>query len=659
MKTDSASCNFSFLRTRKAFSIALLILICSFNLFAAHDIEVTGNITELGSDYLLVKGYTFFVNENTELRGPNNEPVSFSFFQLNDLVEVRGDSRGDGTYLASRVRFEDGPGNENEIELTGYVTSIGASSLVIDGNTFYVDANTEFKGRHGDPFYFEQIEVGMLLEVKATLQTNGDLLAIRVKTEDENNQHGTELEVTGIIENIATNSIIIGQWEFFVNSQTIILDDNRTPITFGDLNIGDKVEVKAFKQPDNTYLASRIKLKDQHENEIELTAQIENIVGNDITVGGITFNTDSNTVFLDHKRMPVTIAELSVGMIVEVKGFKRLDGTYYASKLKIEDFVRNEIEIKGNITELNASSLVVNGITFSVDSTTQIFDHLNNPIQFSDLQVGQLVEVKATKTGTTTAKALRIKIEGNEDIEIFGRITARSTDNIEVNGFTIFVTANTVYLNQANQPISFSDLAIDQFVEVKIVKNPDNTITALRIKIEDGINFSKVNGFAGVVTGSSIQLPSGTYIINNQTIVIDNNYNIIAASQLINGQQVIIWAVLDAVSNKTAMQIQSKVTSPTSVENNTITVNDFVLEQNYPNPFNPSTTISFTIQADQLVTLKVFNAIGEEVKTLVNGNLAKGTHNINFDATGLSSGFYFYRLESGNQEQVKKMVLLK
>ncbi|MBK7500635.1 MAG: T9SS type A sorting domain-containing protein [Ignavibacteriales bacterium] len=85
----------------------------------------------------------------------------------------------------------------------------------------------------------------------------------------------------------------------------------------------------------------------------------------------------------------------------------------------------------------------------------------------------------------------------------------------------------------------------------------------------------------------------------------------------------------------------------------------FVLEQNYPNPFNPSTTISFSIQTDQFVTLKVFNAIGEEMATLINKNLTRGTHNINFNADGLSSGFYIYRLESGNQVQVRKMMLLK
>ena len=659
MNTLQTSRRFTFLNISKVLLIPLLMILGSINLFAAHDLEITGNITELGSDYLIVQGYTIYADGNTDLRGPGNDPVPFSYFQLNDLVQVQADNRGDGTYLASRVKSEDGPGNENEIEITGYVTEVGAVSFVINGSTFYVDANTVYRGRHGNPFSFEQIEVGLLLEVKGAAQANGDLLALRVKTEDDENQHGGELEITALIDSKTSNSIVLGQYEFFVDAQTVILNHERMPITFADLNIGDRVEVKAYRQLDSSYLAVRIKLEDMPGSEIEFTAQIESIVGTDITINGITFATDSNTVFLDNNRMPVTIAALSVGMWVEVKGSKKQDGTYYAGRIQIEDFVRTEIELKGTITELTASYLVVNGITFSVDSTTSVLDHLNNPILYSSLQVGQLVEVKGTKTGTTTAKALRIKLEGNEDIEIFGRITAVNSNSVELNGLVVFVNSNTVYLNHVNQPITFGDLSVDQFVEVKMIRNADSSLLALRIKIEDGMNFSKVNGFTGIVNGSSIQLPTGNYNINNQTVVIDNNYNLINVNQLTNGQQVIVWAVVDPSSNKTALQIQSKISSPTGVEEAPVVVDEFVLEQNYPNPFNPSTMISFTILSDQLITLKVFNALGEEVKTLVNGNLSKGTHSINFNADGLSSGFYLYKLESGNQVQVRKMMLLK
>ena len=659
MKTHLTLSRFTLLNVSKVFLIPLMMLIGSINLLAIHDLEVTGNITELGSDYLIVQGNTIYVDGSTEFRGPSNSTVTFSYFQLNDLVEVQADNNGSGTFLASRVKSEDGLNNENEVELIGYVTEVGTVSFVVNGSTFYVDANTEYRGRNGNTFSFEQIAVGLLLEVKAELQTNGDLLATRVKTEDDHNQHNGELEITALVDNKSANSIVLGQYEFFVDAQTVILNHDRMPISFNDLNIGDRVEVKAYKQLDNSYLAVRIKLEDMPENEIEFTAQIESILGSDVTINGITFVTDSNTVFLDDNRMPVTISSLVVGMWVEVKGFKKQDGSYYASRIQIEDFVRNEIELKGNITELTEVSLVVGGITFSVDSTTQVLDHLNNPISYSSLLLGQLVEVKGTKTGTSTAKALRIKIEGNEDIEIFGRVTALNINSIELNGLVVFVNENTVYLNHANQTIGFSDLSVDQFIEVKMIRNLDSTLLALRIKIEDGMNFSKVNGFSGIVNGSAIQLPTGNYVINNQTIVIDNNYNVINASQLISGQQVIVWAAVDASSNKTALQIQSKLSSPTSIEESPVTVDMFVLEQNYPNPFNPSTTISFSIQTDQFVTLKVFNAIGEEMATLINKNLTRGTHNINFNADGLSSGFYIYRLESGNQVQVRKMMLLK
>ena len=659
MKTQSTLSHFTLLNLSKVYLIPLLMFISSINLFALHDLEVTGNITELGSDYLVVQGYTVYVDAGTEFRGPSGSTVTFSFFQLNDLVQVQADLRSNGTYLASRVKSEDGPGNENEVEITGYVTEVGIASFSINGTTFLVDANTEYRGRNGNTFSFEQIVVGILLEVKANLQTNGDLLAARVKTEDDHNQHNGELEITGLIESLSSTSLSVAQYEFFVDSQTVILDHNRMPISFSDLNVGDRVEVKAYRQPDNSYLAVRIKLEDMPENEIEFTAQIESVVGTDITINGITFATDSNTVFLDDNRMPVTIASLAVGMWVEVKGFKRQDGTYYASRIQIEDFVRNEIELKGTITELTVEYLVVSGITFSVDSTTLVYDNMNNPITYSSLQLGQLVEVKGTKTGTTTAKATRIKLEGNEDIEIFGRITSVNANSIELNGLEVFVNTNTVYLNHANQPISFSDLSVDQFVEVKMVKMPDSTLLALRIKIEDGMNNSKVNGFVGTVNGSSIQLPTGNYTINSNTVIIDNNYNLITAGQLLNGQQVIVWSVIDGSSNKTALQIQSKVSSPTGVEESPAVVNEFSLEQNYPNPFNPTTTIKYQILANNPVSLKIFDVLGNEITTLVNEFKTAGVYEITFEASSLSSGTYFYRLQSGSMVETKKMILLK
>jgi hypothetical protein len=85
----------------------------------------------------------------------------------------------------------------------------------------------------------------------------------------------------------------------------------------------------------------------------------------------------------------------------------------------------------------------------------------------------------------------------------------------------------------------------------------------------------------------------------------------------------------------------------------------FYLSQNYPNPFNPSTTISFSLPHSAGVTLKVLNTLGEEVATLLSGEMETGTHLVQWDATGYPTGVYFYRLQTGTFLETRKLVLLK
>ena len=85
----------------------------------------------------------------------------------------------------------------------------------------------------------------------------------------------------------------------------------------------------------------------------------------------------------------------------------------------------------------------------------------------------------------------------------------------------------------------------------------------------------------------------------------------------------------------------------------------FVLEQNYPNPFNPSTTIEFALEKRSPVKLKVFDITGREVARLVDDILTPGSYKVVFNATGLPSGIYFYRIKAGKYTHTKKLMLLK
>ena len=97
---------------------------------------------------------------------------------------------------------------------------------------------------------------------------------------------------------------------------------------------------------------------------------------------------------------------------------------------------------------------------------------------------------------------------------------------------------------------------------------------------------------------------------------------------------------------------------PVSNEENELVL-DYKLDQNYPNPFNPTTTINYQVKEAGHVKLTVFNLLGQEVQVLVNEQQANGAYTASFNASALSSGFYFYRLEVNDFTSIKKMMLIK
>ncbi|MBI5215944.1 MAG: T9SS type A sorting domain-containing protein [Ignavibacteriae bacterium] len=104
----------------------------------------------------------------------------------------------------------------------------------------------------------------------------------------------------------------------------------------------------------------------------------------------------------------------------------------------------------------------------------------------------------------------------------------------------------------------------------------------------------------------------------------------------------------------------SKTTHKDISSESELNTEDFILSSNYPNPFNPVTVISYQLQGKSVVSLKVFNVLGQEIATLINNEeIEGGRHETTFNATGLSSGVYFYHLHAGNEFAVRKMLLVR
>ena len=145
---------------------------------------------------------------------------------------------------------------------------------------------------------------------------------------------------------------------------------------------------------------------------------------------------------------------------------------------------------------------------------------------------------------------------------------------------------------------------------------------------------------------------------NKKVLKIDNSY-------LEAGKYLTADAVMVMINRKLSPDVV--VTNiEEEKEETSIKPTEFVLEQNYPNPFNPITKIKYTIPNVTLsevegsrVQLKVYDVLGNEVTVLVNENKPSGNYEVDFNASGLSSGVYFYKLTSGNFSQSKKMILLR
>ncbi len=147
--------------------------------------------------------------------------------------------------------------------------------------------------------------------------------------------------------------------------------------------------------------------------------------------------------------------------------------------------------------------------------------------------------------------------------------------------------------------------------------------------------------------------PNGTFLISSTSPINTERRNPMAVNY---GNTIMLMGGFDE-NNKVVPSVEILI-DPNDVDEN-VMPSEFLLFQNYPNPFNPDTNIKFALPKEANVRLKIFNVLGQEVAMPINKLMQAGYHTINFDASGLTSGIYIYRIEAGNFIQVRKMILMK
>jgi hypothetical protein len=216
-----------------------------------------------------------------------------------------------------------------------------------------------------------------------------------------------------------------------------------------------------------------------------------------------------------------------------------------------------------------------------------------------------------------------------------------------------FTVINTVHMAGGTPPLQWPDLGW-----------PDAQIDRMIPMYDDGTHGDLTAGdkkFSTIVTFPAYTIFQIQYkyginygdAANNQGG--NDNENAIGANHIINLFALAYYCQVDNIFG--TMGTHTFTTDVNEIPGSAPSA--YALDQNFPNPFNPSTKINFSIPNEGFVTLDVYNSIGQKVATLVNETKTAGTYAVDFNASNLTSGIYFYKISSGNFTETKKMILLK
>ena len=375
-----------------------------------------------------------------------------------------------------------------DVDAEGPIEALGAASVTVQGLTFAVTDQTEIVDDDDRPLSFSDLGVGLVVDVDGRQLADGSLVADEIEVEADG---GVEVEAEGVVTARTDASLTVAGLTFAVTDQTEVFGEDEAPLAFSAVVVGLSVEVEGVLLGDGALVASEIEVDDDPNGdgeEIEVEGLIEALSAESLTVSGISFGIVDHTVVVDDDGAPLTLDTLAIGLRVEVDG-RYAGGTLVADRIEVEDFDDDELELRGAIDALGASSFGVLGLSFAVTDATVFVGDDDQPLAFSDLSLGDVVEVYAVVDAAGAFTATRVELEDDaraqQEVEVKASLDAVGEGFIVVLGLPFLVADTTPVLGLSDEAISLADLPVGQSVEVDARRDADGTLTALHVERED------------------------------------------------------------------------------------------------------------------------------------------------------------------------------
>lgn len=281
------------------------------------------------------------------------------------------------------------------------------------------------------------------------------------------------------------------------------------------------------------------------------------------------------------------------------------------------------------------------------------------------LSVGNRLTSHTEPTSNWSQRTTIFSIEGTDIIE--GRVCFRQIGT-EISDFTNEIDTFHIFWLREDSVGN----VIMTAVSIDGSENPDSAVIVnfnyfpneyLTVGYSRTISFEDIEKDSVISVSETVVTPAGTF--NNCIVILETKSD--AQGNLIHHDYGYYAYGIGKVKNERTYPV-TEVHTDLLISYNLTGINDevsnqnpdnFLLSQNFPNPFNPSTSIRYQVSGNSQVILKVYDVLGNEVATLVNEEKPAGNYEVEFDASRLTSGIYFYQLKSGSYLETKKMVMMK
>jgi hypothetical protein len=447
----------------------------------SYNAKVEGPVSsiDLVNQSFVVLGQTVMVNSLTQF-----ENITLNTLTVGNSVEVSGEIDANGAILASRVQLSGS--SETEFKLRGAIAALDETAKTFTVHGVTVDyLNAQIDGTLANDVKVKVISTQDI--------ANGILVATKVKvqTQEQHNQ-GTQRAIGGEITRFASAT------DFSIDDVNITTDA-QTQFEHGQISnlaLGVEISVHGLINENQVLAADKIRFDGQSDTETEGIVESVDATNNQVTLVGITFQADLNTIFVDksaaHERF-FDLSKVVIGDRLEIEAF-----TVSGSDMPIaRKIVRKPADsrhgetVRGKVSAIDAPAFKVRDIVIKTTDATE-FEASDNRILtsaefFAMLKIDDDIKVKGNlnAAGDMLAATVEIKApeqdnEDNNRVELQGEITSfTSADLFEVNHHVVITNANTQYRYGSSV-----DLALGKVVEVKGTLSADNQIIAVKVKFD-------------------------------------------------------------------------------------------------------------------------------------------------------------------------------